>query len=245
MTGFWARMAAGFAGFSILAAFAAAGPFGARKIEAAVEDAAARQLAAHRHSSISVRAEGRKVLLRGVAPDEAARARAAALVAGLAATADVDVQGVEIAAAPVGEAPARAIIAAPQAADAQACQTSVNRALTGRRLTFGADSDRLRDADLALLDDIAGALSLPACAGLTLTIEGHSDAAGGEAVNLRLSARRASAVRQRLAQHPLPVRMIERAYGETRPVASNSSIEGRAANRRIDFVITEPSGESE
>ncbi len=244
MTGFRARMAAGFAGFSILAAFAAAGPFGARKIEAAVEDAATRRLAAHGLSSIAVRAEGRKVLLQGVAPDEAARARVAALVAGLEATADVDVQGVEIAAAPVGEAPARAIIAAPQA-EVQACQTSVNRALTGRRLTFGADSDSLRGPDLALLDDVAGALSLPACAGLTLIIEGHTDAAGGEAVNLRLSARRASAVRQRLAQHPLPVRMIERAYGETRPVASNSSIEGRAANRRIDFVITEPSGESE
>lgn len=244
MTGFWARMAAGFAGFSILAAFAAAGPFGARKIEAAVEIAATRQLAAHGHSSITVRAEGRKVLLRGVAPDEAARARVAALVAGLAATADVDVQGVEIAAAPVGEALEREIIAAPQA-EVQACQTSVTRALAGRRLTFGADSDSLQGPDLALLDDVAGALSLPACAGLMLTIEGHTDAAGGEAVNLRLSARRASAVRQRLAQHPLRVRMIERAYGETRPVASNSSIEGRAANRRIDFVITEPSGESE
>ena len=72
-----------------------------------------------------------------------------------------------------------------------------------------------------------------------LTIEGHTDAHGGDDFNQKLSQERAESVQQYMinAMRIPTYRLIATGYGETRPVSSNETEAGRARNRRIDIVI--------
>jgi OOP family OmpA-OmpF porin len=72
-----------------------------------------------------------------------------------------------------------------------------------------------------------------------LTIEGHTDAHGGDDLNQKLSQERAESVQQYMinAMRIPTYRLIATGYGETRPVSSNETEAGRARNRRIDIVI--------
>jgi outer membrane protein OmpA-like peptidoglycan-associated protein len=75
--------------------------------------------------------------------------------------------------------------------------------------------------------------------GATLTVTGHTDSFGGDQANFELSRRRAEAVRDRLKETlRIPATRISAVgFGETQPVASNQTREGRARNRRIDIII--------
>ena len=69
-------------------------------------------------------------------------------------------------------------------------------------------------------------------------IEGHTDGRGAEDVNYELSRFRAMAVKDFLASHGVERERIEAVgFGETRPIASNTSAEGRASNRRVEIVV--------
>lgn len=69
-------------------------------------------------------------------------------------------------------------------------------------------------------------------------IEGHSDNIGTSEYNLALSRRRAEGVRRGLiANGVAPSRLEVKAYGRTKPVASNDTDEGRAQNRRVEFTV--------
>lgn len=70
-----------------------------------------------------------------------------------------------------------------------------------------------------------------------VTIEGHTDNIGSEASNSDLSKRRAAAVRDALVTrfHIVPARLSATGFGDTRPVAPNATIEGRARNRRVEL----------
>lgn len=71
-----------------------------------------------------------------------------------------------------------------------------------------------------------------------LTIEGHTDAQGTDLYNEELSLRRAERVRDFLVSNGVsPERVSVRGLGEYRPVASNSTAEGRANNRRVEIVL--------
>jgi outer membrane protein OmpA-like peptidoglycan-associated protein len=73
-----------------------------------------------------------------------------------------------------------------------------------------------------------------------MTIEGHTDNRGGAAYNLQLSKQRAMSVRNWLVEHGVANdRLQSEGYGLTRPVATNETDEGRAANRRVEFKIIE------
>ncbi|MFH1689392.1 MAG: OmpA family protein [Candidatus Eisenbacteria bacterium] len=73
---------------------------------------------------------------------------------------------------------------------------------------------------------------------MEILIEGHTDSIGTEEYNLDLSQRRAKAVYEFLASQDVdPNRMSWDGYGESRPVADNSTDEGRQRNRRVDLVI--------
>ena len=71
--------------------------------------------------------------------------------------------------------------------------------------------------------------------GAHIVIEGHTDDIGPAAYNQKLSLRRAGSVRQALIEkYNVPAdRVVARGYGESRPVADNSTPEGRLANRRV------------
>lgn len=69
-------------------------------------------------------------------------------------------------------------------------------------------------------------------------IAGHADSTGPDDKNLELSQRRASSVSSYLgAQGINPQRLIATGYGETRPIASNDTPEGRAQNRRVEITL--------
>ncbi|MFY1829883.1 OmpA family protein [Myxococcus fulvus] len=71
-----------------------------------------------------------------------------------------------------------------------------------------------------------------------LLIEGHTDSQGSDALNERLSYQRAERVKEFLINQGVPANRIEaRGMGEYRPVASNSTAEGRANNRRVEIVL--------
>jgi len=75
--------------------------------------------------------------------------------------------------------------------------------------------------------------------GIRVEIQGHTDSDGSESYNQQLSERRAQSVVTYLIQNFAidPMRLTARGYGESNPVASNSTPEGKALNRRVEFVI--------
>lgn len=75
---------------------------------------------------------------------------------------------------------------------------------------------------------------------LKIEISGHTDQVGDDASNQRLSEERARAVQQYLVNKGIdPIRIRFKGYGETKPVASNDTEEGRSLNRRVEFTILE------
>jgi outer membrane protein OmpA-like peptidoglycan-associated protein len=73
---------------------------------------------------------------------------------------------------------------------------------------------------------------------LIIALSGHTDHVGSDEDNLRLSQNRINAVMNYLLKNGIkPDRMSATGYGESRPVASNETDEGRALNRRVEFTI--------
>jgi OmpA-OmpF porin, OOP family len=70
----------------------------------------------------------------------------------------------------------------------------------------------------------------------TVVIDGHTDSVGSKAYNDRLSMRRAQTVRNYLQSHGLHAGQYQvHGYGASKPVAPNSSAQGRAQNRRVEI----------
>ena len=68
---------------------------------------------------------------------------------------------------------------------------------------------------------------------------GHTDNTGSKATNQRLSAARATAVRDLLISKGVDAsRMTAKGYGPDKPVADNKTVAGRAANRRVELTKT-------
>jgi len=77
--------------------------------------------------------------------------------------------------------------------------------------------------------------------GSTVVIEGHTDSDGSALSNLSLSQRRAdSVVRELVSLGVSPARLTAKGYGETQPIATNATAEGKKQNRRIDAKLTYP-----
>jgi outer membrane protein OmpA-like peptidoglycan-associated protein/tetratricopeptide (TPR) repeat protein len=71
-------------------------------------------------------------------------------------------------------------------------------------------------------------------------IQGHTDNVGHEADNLSLSQKRADNVKKYLETKGIPAgRVTAKGYGASKPVASNATVEGKARNRRTEFLILE------
>jgi len=71
-----------------------------------------------------------------------------------------------------------------------------------------------------------------------ILIEGHTDSTGPEEHNMDLSIRRGESVATHLAsQQVIPTRFTVLGYGETQPIATNETTEGRQQNRRVEIAI--------
>ena len=76
------------------------------------------------------------------------------------------------------------------------------------------------------------------CPAANIEIAGHTDADGEDGFNQMLSEKRAQAVVDYLVKAGLPAgQFTATGYGSTQPVASNDTDEGKAQNRRIDFLV--------
>jgi outer membrane protein OmpA-like peptidoglycan-associated protein len=86
------------------------------------------------------------------------------------------------------------------------------------------------------LDEVAVALIAN---GQPVGIEGYTDSRGSQSRNMALSQRRAEAVRNYLISKGLPAeQVVAKGMGPDRPIADNSSAEGRANNRRVEIVVS-------
>jgi len=73
-----------------------------------------------------------------------------------------------------------------------------------------------------------------------IVLRGHTDAVGAPDYNMQLSIERAQSVADYLVGEGISSdRMTIRGYGETQPIASNDTPEGKAKNRRVEFVLKE------
>ncbi|HSM37598.1 MAG TPA: OmpA family protein [Longimicrobiales bacterium] len=113
---------------------------------------------------------------------------------------------------------------------------SLGESVTLPGIYFDFGSDVLRPQSERALD--AAAAMLGTHPEWRLRIEGHTDSVGDDAANRALSARRAEAVRRALAQRlgGEADRFDAVGLGESQPVASNASLEGRARNRRVELA---------
>jgi len=123
-------------------------------------------------------------------------------------------------------------IVVPPAPVAYACE-EFDGALEG--INFHSDSAELTDNSIAVLSNAAKKLSL--CEDTQLTIAAHTDSQGNDAYNQALSERRAQSVLENLAAQGIaPSRMNTEAYGETMPIDTNDTREGRSRNRRVEVI---------
>jgi outer membrane protein OmpA-like peptidoglycan-associated protein len=101
---------------------------------------------------------------------------------------------------------------------------------------FDTGSDRIRGESSATLKEIG--TMLQEHPDLKLTIEGHTDNVGAAAANQTLSEKRAAAVRQYLVDsYGIGAeRLSAKGYGAAKPVAPNTTPEGRQQNRRVELV---------
>ncbi len=113
-------------------------------------------------------------------------------------------------------------------------------------VTFRVNSAVLSPEAKQQLDDFAAKVATSKA--YTIEVSGHTDSTGGEAKNFRLSRERADAVIQYLAvNHKIPLRrfVTPMGYGKTEAVADNTTVAGRAQNRRVEVKMLRNRGMSQ
>lgn len=222
------------------------GPFAFNDIEATARREIRSQLDTHGHGWTQLQVSGQDVWLTGTPPnrlaaDEAlATARAATCPSAWGQlTCAVSVTG---AFAPVepplhaspGAAPASAGLSRATS-PAAACEAGLAAVQAKSKIEFASNSAQLDTRSARVLDELARVVDT--CPGV-LRIEGHTDARGSPEANRALSKERAAAVRAALiTRGVVPGRLVARGAGAERPISTNDTETGRAANRRIEFQV--------
>ena len=102
-------------------------------------------------------------------------------------------------------------------------------------ILFDTGKETIKPESLPTLKMILGVLDDDP--GLKFSIEGHTDNQGNQAINQPLSEKRAAAVKAWLVDKGIDAgRLATKGLGDTRPLSSNDTAEGRANNRRVEFV---------
>jgi OOP family OmpA-OmpF porin len=101
-------------------------------------------------------------------------------------------------------------------------------------IQFESNKADLKSSSFATLNSIAEALK--AQPDMKVEIQGHTDGRGKRDFNVGLSQRRAETVKAYLVTKGVDSeRMVPRGYGPDHPIATNSTAQGRATNRRVEF----------
>lgn len=103
-------------------------------------------------------------------------------------------------------------------------------------ILFASNSSTLTAAAAGNIDGLA--TTLQKYADTNVVVEGHTDSSGSDAINQPLSQRRAQAVANELSSKSVDLaRITVKGYGSTQPVADNTTVTGKAANRRVEVAI--------
>lgn len=119
----------------------------------------------------------------------------------------------------------------------QLVQITTTKLLVTGTVTFASGKARIQARSNRLLNNVADVLKAhPELQ--QIQVEGHTDDRGGDDFNLELSQRRAQAVVDYLVKKGVSADRLEaKGFGETQPIGDNSTRGGRAANRRVEFMI--------
>ena len=177
--------------------------------------------------------------------DEPALETALAEAATPAADWSLDIVEAEPAALPTETEPAEPVAAPvqPAAPDASAaiesCRADLASFSQGNPILFRSGSAAIAESSQPALVDLAATVS--ACPDLPVYVEGHTDADGAADANLALSVSRAEAVVSALVGLGVaPSRLYAVGYGESAPIASNDTAQGKQLNRRIVVSLDPP-----
>jgi len=112
-----------------------------------------------------------------------------------------------------------------------------NKIVLWGKIFFDTDKATIKPISFPVLDDVVDVLvKNPGIA--LVEVQGHTDARGSDAYNLKLSNRRSASAMQYLISRGInPSRLTSRGYGESQPIAPNTTVEGMSQNRRTEFVI--------
>jgi OOP family OmpA-OmpF porin len=120
--------------------------------------------------------------------------------------------------------------------DASVCQQLFSELLGKGNIRFEPARATIDPDSRGLLDRLVEIAMR--CPNANIEVAGHTDADGQDAANLTLSEKRAQAVVDYLEKAGLPAsRFTALGYGSTQPVADNNTDEGKAQNRRIEFLV--------
>ena len=105
------------------------------------------------------------------------------------------------------------------------------------QINFAYDSSKLNKPAKKLLNKL-GRIFIGYLSTADFILAGHTDSTGRASYNLYLSQRRTTSVQNYLiTKYYIPEsRLLLKAYGEHKPIASNLTVEGRAKNRRVEFI---------
>lgn len=130
--------------------------------------------------------------------------------------------------------------APPRGCPRQVLVVKTDKAIEIRKqILFETNKAKIKgNISFEILDQVAAVLkSNPE---IKVVIEGHTDSVGSAAYNLKLSDARANSVRDALVERGTDGGRLEAiGYGESRPISSNKTARGRAANRRVEFNIVQ------
>ncbi len=117
-------------------------------------------------------------------------------------------------------------------------EEALNRApKVGALILFDTNSANIKEESLPLLHEYGEALK-DALPDAVLVVAGHTDSKGNDEYNMKLSKKRAEAIKQFFVQkfEIDSKRLLVKAYGESKPLEDNSTQEGREKNRRVEFI---------
>ncbi len=131
---------------------------------------------------------------------------------------------------------AREAAARARRLELERCQSAIDETMQSGTIVFARGSAKLDASSFPTLDRLVGLSGL--CGRTQIEIGGHTDSSGSESRNQELSEQRARSVRDYLVNNGMRAEMLTaRGYGESRPLAPNTTAVNRAKNRRIEIRV--------
>jgi OmpA-OmpF porin, OOP family len=181
------------------------------------------KVAAAVQGDVSVNFDGETITLTGQVADDATRATAETEATAAVPGAVVENQ------LRVGTVP-------PHQANCRVAQSKIIQILAGNKITFQPETADLTPASRETIAKVAAVLN--ACSGVRIEVAGHTDTQGNPAASLPLSQRRAGAVKVELVRLGVFANRIRAVgFGESQPIANNTTVAGRTANRRVEIKV--------